>query len=166
MFVWSIISDMLLQTIIYWYTHIPAKLRRRRSVRVHSGFLFPAGRLDFESGPFPQDMLTDDFVDRVEHFCEIINGDARLPVPQHYCLPGCCLNRQESIDKVMAAIISLRLVPGLLGDGGAPLCFVWSSSNLLVSWHLVREVHFGACKDLEQGIVTNGSSPVRNQAPG
>jgi hypothetical protein len=89
--------------------------------------LFRPGRLDAEDGPsWLADRQSETFAAAVLVFLQVWNGDIRSPVPTHICPgPECCANRDRTIDKMIAALVLVGLLPGWTGT--TPAAGRWGS---------------------------------------
>ena len=60
----------------------------------------------------------------------ILNGDPRIPFPQHYC-SGCCTSREDCVHKIVAAIVESGM---LCNNGtGLPAKARWGSMTISIS---------------------------------
>ena len=89
--------------------------------------LYFPGRVDFDLGIYPEAKQDPILAEKIEGCLDILNGDIRSPIPQHFC-KGCCTDRAHACDRVMSAIVTLRLLPGLHGE--APSENRWGSTSM------------------------------------
>ena len=57
-----------------------------------------------------------EFTRRLDNLCDVFNGDIRNHRPEHWCGPDCCINRDASVDRAFAAVVSMGLIPGLSAE--------------------------------------------------